>query len=119
MFIHIKPEEAEAIQRIPRALLFPAPGRPKGHLLMGYDGEGRCPMLAGDECSIYEHRPQTCRDYEASAAEDLRAGRGVQVVGLDLKNGIVLATKVTVYEGNRPVRMGNRPAILPDGQILR
>ena len=31
---------------------------------MGYDDNGRCPMLVDDRCSIYEHRPQTCRDYD-------------------------------------------------------
>jgi Fe-S-cluster containining protein len=64
MFIHIKPEETQTIQRIPRQLLFPAPGLPKGHVLMGYSDEGRCPMLVDNECSIYEYRPQTCRDYD-------------------------------------------------------
>ncbi|MCZ2078562.1 MAG: hypothetical protein LC130_26650 [Bryobacterales bacterium] len=34
------------------------------------------------------------------------AGRGVQVIGLDLKNGGVQATRLTVYEGTRPVRIG-------------
>ena len=64
MFIAIKPEETQTIRRIPRALLFPAPGLPKGHVLMGYDDQGRCPMLVDNECSIYEDRPQTCRDYD-------------------------------------------------------
>jgi len=64
MFIHIAPEELETIRRIPKALLFPAPGLPKGHVLMGYDDKGQCPMLFDSQCSIYEHRPQTCRDYD-------------------------------------------------------
>jgi Fe-S-cluster containining protein len=64
MFIHIKPDETQTIARIPRALLFPAPGLPKGHVLMGYSEEGNCPMLVDGECSIYEYRPQTCRDYD-------------------------------------------------------
>jgi Fe-S-cluster containining protein len=64
MFIHIRPEETQTIQRIPRALLFPVPGLPDGHVLMGYDDQGRCPMLIGNQCSIYEVRPQTCRDYD-------------------------------------------------------
>jgi len=64
MFIHITPAETRTIQQIPRALLFPAPGRPKGHVLMGYSDTGRCPMLIGDSCSIYQDRPQTCRDYD-------------------------------------------------------
>ncbi len=64
MFIHIKPEETRTLERVPRALLFPAPGLPKGHVLMGYDDAGECPMLIENECSIYEDRPQTCRDYD-------------------------------------------------------
>jgi Fe-S-cluster containining protein len=64
MFIHIGPEEKQTMQRIPRALLFPAPGLPKGHVLMGYNDRGECPMLVNGECSIYEDRPQTCRIYD-------------------------------------------------------
>lgn len=64
MFIHIGPGEVETIRRIPRALLFPAPGLPKGHVLMGYGDRGECPMLVDGECSIYEFRPRTCRDYD-------------------------------------------------------
>lgn len=63
-FIHIRPEETATLARIPRALLFPAPGAPRGHVLMGYDERGRCPMLGDEGCSIYEHRPQTCRDFD-------------------------------------------------------
>ncbi|HEY8547256.1 MAG TPA: YkgJ family cysteine cluster protein, partial [Acidimicrobiales bacterium] len=42
----------------------PAPGRPPGHVLLGYDERGRCPMLTDAGCSIYEHRPRTCRTYD-------------------------------------------------------
>ena len=31
---------------------------------MGHDEQGRCPMLRDDRCSIYEHRPRTCRTYD-------------------------------------------------------
>ncbi|MGA2038929.1 MAG: YkgJ family cysteine cluster protein [Bryobacteraceae bacterium] len=64
MFIHIEPEETQTIRRIPRALLFAAPGLPEGHLLMGYGDQGQCPMLVDNECSIYEDRPHTCRHYD-------------------------------------------------------
>ncbi len=64
MFIRIKPEETRTLQRIPGALLFPAPGLPKGNVLLGYNDQGQCPMLVDNECSIYEDRPQTCRDYD-------------------------------------------------------
>jgi len=63
-FIHVAPDEADALAHIPRALLFPAPGAPPGHLVMGFDEHGRCPMLRADGCSIYAHRPRTCRTYD-------------------------------------------------------
>lgn len=63
-FIHIAPDETDALAHIPKGLLFPAPRAPRGHVLMGYDEHGRCPMLRADGCSIYEHRPRTCRTYD-------------------------------------------------------
>ena len=63
-FVHIAPDETDALSRIPAALLFPAPRMPRGHVLLGYDERGRCPMLIDDKCSIYEHRPRTCRVYD-------------------------------------------------------
>ncbi len=63
-FVHVGPDETDALSRIPKELLFPAPGLSKGHVLMGYDEQGCCPMLVDDRCSIYGHRPQTCRSYD-------------------------------------------------------
>lgn len=63
-FVHIGPDEADARASIPSALLFAAPGMPDGHVLLGYDEHGRCPMLGDGGCSIYEHRPRTCRTYD-------------------------------------------------------
>lgn len=63
-FIHIRPDERETLKRIPRRLRFPAPGLPRGHVVLGYDERGHCPMLVDDRCSIYEHRPRTCRSYD-------------------------------------------------------
>ncbi|MGN6695366.1 MAG: YkgJ family cysteine cluster protein [Aquihabitans sp.] len=63
-FIPIGPDETEALRHIPAALRFPAPGRPRGHVLLGYDERGHCPMLADGVCTIYEHRPRTCRTYD-------------------------------------------------------
>jgi Fe-S-cluster containining protein len=75
-FIHIRPDEMEVISQIPGDILFPAPGQPKGHMLMGYDRAGLCPMLNGTKCEIYEHRPQTCRNYDCRifAAAGIIAG---------------------------------------------
>jgi uncharacterized protein len=63
-FIHIAPDEVDALTVIPGDLLFPAPRLPAGHVLMGYDERGHCPMLIDGACSIYEHRPRTCRTYD-------------------------------------------------------
>jgi hypothetical protein len=63
-FVHIEPDETETIARIPAELLFPAPRAPRGHVLLGYDERGHCPMLIDGGCSIYEHRPRTCRTYD-------------------------------------------------------
>jgi hypothetical protein len=63
-FIHIAPDEHDTLAHIPAELLFPAPRMPKGHVLMGYDEQGACPMLVDDTCTIYAHRPRTCRTYD-------------------------------------------------------
>ena len=63
-FVHIGPDETEALAAIPAALLFPAPRLPRGHVLLGYDEQGRCPMRVAGACSIYEDRPRACRTYD-------------------------------------------------------
>ncbi|MEY2403922.1 MAG: uncharacterized protein QOD38_1473 [Acidimicrobiaceae bacterium] len=63
-FVHIAPDELETLERVPSALLFPAPALPKGNVVLGYDENGHCPMLVDEKCSIYEHRPRTCRTYD-------------------------------------------------------
>jgi hypothetical protein len=63
-FVHIGPDEVETLDHIPADLVFPAPRLPVGHVLLGYDERGHCPMLIDNRCSIYEHRPRTCRTYD-------------------------------------------------------
>ncbi len=63
-FVHIGPDEAAPLASIPAELLFPAPGLPAGHQLMGYDERGHCPMLIDGACSVYDTRPRTCRTYD-------------------------------------------------------
>ncbi len=62
-FVLIEPDETDTIAHLPAELLFPAPRSP-GYLLLGYDQHGQCPMLSTDGCSVYEHRPRTCRTYD-------------------------------------------------------
>jgi len=75
-FVHIGPGELDTLAHVPPALLFAAPGHPAGTVLMGYDERGRCPLLRDCLCSIYEHRPLTCRMYDCRvfAAAGIDAG---------------------------------------------
>ena len=63
-FVHIAPDETDTLSDIPAKLLFPAPRLPNGHVVLGYDERGHCPMLVDNQCSIYSHRPRTCRTYD-------------------------------------------------------
>lgn len=63
-FVLIGPDEADALAHVPTELRFPAPGLPPGHVVLGYDERGRCPMLGDAGCTIYAHRPRTCRTYD-------------------------------------------------------
>lgn len=63
-FVHVERDERAALAAIPKALLFPAPGRRDGAQLMGFNEQGHCPMLVDGACSIYEARPRTCRDFD-------------------------------------------------------
>jgi hypothetical protein len=76
-FIHVRPEERRALARLPREHLHPAPGLPPGNLVLGYDDEGRCPMLVAGRCTIYADRPLACRTYDCRiyAAANVEADR--------------------------------------------
>jgi Fe-S-cluster containining protein len=77
-FIHVRPEEGDVLSRIAKDIPVAAPGLPQGHMLLGYDQKGICPMLVEEKCSIYEHRPLTCRQYDCRvfAAAGIVAGGG-------------------------------------------
>ena len=77
-FVHIGPDETDTLAHIPPELLFPAPRLPRGHLILGYDERGHCPMLVDGRCSIYAHRPRTCRTYDCRvfAATGVRVDEG-------------------------------------------
>ena len=63
-FVHIGPDERDTLAHIPAELVFPAPRMPRGHVVLGYDERGHCPMLVDNCCSIYAHRPRACRVYD-------------------------------------------------------
>jgi Fe-S-cluster containining protein len=63
-FVPIGPDETDTLAHIPKELQFPAPRLAKGHVVLPYDERGHCPMLVDGRCSIYDHRPRTCRAYD-------------------------------------------------------
>lgn len=79
-FIHVGDHEKDTLSKIPKALIFPAPGTAKKLWVMGFDEAGKCPMLQHDSCSIYANRPQTCRDYDCRlfAAANISASSPTQ-----------------------------------------
>ena len=95
-FVHIGPDETDTLSHIPAELLFPAPLMPRGHLLMGYDERGHCPMLVDNRCSIYEHRPRTCRTY------DCRVFPATDVAVDDDRAKVLLAKRVARWRFSFP-----------------
>lgn len=93
--MHIEPDEADTLAHIPRQVLFPAPKLPRGHLLMGYDEHGRCPMLIGHRCSIYLHRQKTCRLYDCRVF-------AVDGVRIELTGKALVALQVSRWQFRRP-----------------
>jgi hypothetical protein len=56
--------------------------------------------------------------FEDSIPHDLRVGRTVDIIGRETKDSGVQATRITVYEGNFPVRMPAGAKVrAPDGSV--
>jgi hypothetical protein len=70
--IPIRIEDAAARKLIPVRHL----ARAGNTTVMTYLPDGTCPMFGASKCSIYAHRPQTCRDYDCRvfAAAGIDAG---------------------------------------------
>ena len=94
-FILIEPDEVATLARIPRELRFPAPRRPPGYVLLGYDERGHCPMLVEGACSIYEVRPRACRTYDC---------RVLPAAGIDLteRDKALLAQRARRWRFSHP-----------------
>lgn len=124
-FIHIGPDEIDTLARIPAELLFGAPRLPRGHLLLGYDERGHCPMLIDNRCSIYEHRPRTCRTYDCRIFP--AAGVGIH----DDDDNVLIARQARRWEFSFPTQADrnkhdavraaatflNEHSVLPDGVV--
>jgi Fe-S-cluster containining protein len=75
-YIPLRLQDRAARERIPASFIVQASGQPPDHAMMGYREDGTCPMLSAGKCTIYAHRPQTCRDYDCRifAAAGMNAG---------------------------------------------
>ena len=62
--VQIRPHDTGARALIPAEMLAQVPGFAADELTLAARPDGTCPMLRDNECSIYEARPQTCRDYD-------------------------------------------------------
>jgi Fe-S-cluster containining protein len=82
LFIHIGPDETDTLAVIPARLLVRAPGRPRGHRLLGFAADGSCPLFKDRGCSVYQRRPRTCREYDCRvfAAAGIDAGLDTPVI---------------------------------------
>lgn len=86
--MHVGANEQDALAAIPRNLQIRAPGLPQGNIVIGFNADGHCPMLVAKECSIYEHRPQTCRIFDCrvlAAARLLEEGRWSEHINLRVR----------------------------------
>ena len=104
--------------------LIAAPGEPQGTWLMGYDAQGHCPMYRAGGCSIYSHRPDTCRTYDCRifSAAGMDAGDGRQ---RDQRAHRALALRLASDAGRQEHRavtaaanfLRQHPVRFPDGHI--
>lgn len=125
-FIHVAPDERETLGRIPAEAFVPAPGGPAGHVMMGCTPEGRCPMLADDRrCTIYAHRPRTCRTYDCrifAAAGIPAGGPDKSVINDRVKSWRFSYASAADREIHRAVRRAaafvrNHAKLFPGGRI--
>jgi hypothetical protein len=63
-YIRIRPRDRPAVAAFAQSYLVTPPGITPGDALMGWRHDGTCPALESGSCTIYAHRPMTCRDYD-------------------------------------------------------
>lgn len=122
-FIKVRPNETEALRHIPAQHLQPAPGEP-GTMMMGFDAAGHCPMFGTQGCSIYAHRPDTCRTYDCRifTAAGMQAGDTRSVINQRVARWRFTYPDAADREEHRAVMaaaafLRQHPVRFPDGRI--
>jgi len=77
-FIKVRAYERQALESIGPDRLRPVPNATNGAQLMGFHENGHCFMFSRGNCTIYTHRPETCRTYDCRVftAASMTAGEG-------------------------------------------
>ena len=122
-FIKVRPHETDSRQHIPPEHLSPSPTEP-GTSLMGFDAAGRCPMFGGQGCSIYAHRPETCRTYDCRifTAAGMEAGPGRTTINQRVARWCFEYPAELERQEQRAVKIAaaflrQHPVRFPDGHI--
>jgi hypothetical protein len=123
-FIKVRGHETATLSLIPAEHLEPAPGAAGGNWLMGYRDNGHCPMFGPGGCSIYQHRPETCRTYDCRifTAAGMNAGPDKSVINQRVANWrFSYPTDTDTAEQQAVTRAANflrqHPLRFPSGRI--
>jgi Fe-S-cluster containining protein len=122
-YIKVRQSDADALRHIPARHLLPAPGE-ANTMMMGFDAAGHCPMFGGGGCSIYAHRPETCRTYDCRifTAAGMQAGPARTVINERIARWRFSYPRESDREEHRAVKaaaafMRQHPVRFPDGRI--
>jgi uncharacterized protein len=112
--VQIRPRDAGARALIPAELLVSARGFARDELTMAARPNGTCPMLRDNECSIYEARPQTCRDYDCRVF----AAAGIEPGGPDK---VVINRRVRQWRFSYPIELDRKAhsAVMATAAFIR
>jgi Fe-S-cluster containining protein len=62
--VALRADDPDIDDRLPADLVHAAPAGPPGLRYLYYRPDGTCPLLTDHRCTVYERRPQTCRDFD-------------------------------------------------------
>lgn len=118
-FVHIGPDEMDTLSHIDPSLVFPAPGLPRGHVVLGYDERGHCPMLIDNQCSIYEHRPANLSNLRLSGLCRCRVAPARAREGRHRRTGHALGVPLPDRSGPHAACSGPSRSRVPSAAIRR
>jgi Fe-S-cluster containining protein len=120
--IKVRPHETDALGDIPAMYL--GSGEADGTRYMAADSKGHCPMFNGRGCSIYAHRPDTCRTYDCRifTAAGMDAGDGKTMINERIASWRFDYEHETAQREHRAVKaaasfLRQHPVRFPNGHV--